>query len=165
MHRPFFVLAALSCLALTSRASAHDLGATYTIRDGRVEIEAYFDDDTPAAAARVAVTDSAGKLVAEGKTDRAGRWSFPVPADENYRIVVDHGDGHRHVIDVGRGGSQPSRTEFTRTPWIKIGLGLFLIALVAFGLGAALRTRRMKREALNRDIPATPAHPSPPGPT
>src|SRR5262245_6675650 len=147
MGRTAFFLAVLSSLALALPSAAHDLGATYRIRDGRVEIEAYFTDDTPAAGASVAVMGMAGKVITEGKTDRAGRWSFPVPAEETYQIIIDNGDGHRHVIDVGRSVSEPSRAEFTRTPWIKIGLGLFLIALVAIALQAGMRrSRSAKRE-------------------
>jgi nickel transport protein len=135
-------LALLFVLTMVSQASAHDLDAAYKIRDGRVELEVYFDDNTPARNANVIVRDSSGNIIAQGKTDHEGRWSFPVPGRENYEIVVDTGDGHRKVIESTRGSDHPSRAEFTRTPWVKMILGFLLIALAAFGVQAALRRSR-----------------------
>jgi nickel transport protein len=163
MHR---LLAFLCAIIFAGPAAAHDLGATTKVRDGRVELEAYFDDDKPARGAQVVVNDLSGNVIAQGRTDQEGRWSFAVPGQASYEITVDAGDGHRVVVSSTRAAERPSRTQFTRTPWVKIGLGLGLIALGAFGLQAALRrSRQAKDEAANRASSSSPAHPSPPGPT
>jgi hypothetical protein len=74
---------------------AHALGADCRLRGGRVEVEAFFDDDTPARNAQVSVVDADKETVAQGKTDGAGRWSFPLPAPGQYKVIVDAGAGHR----------------------------------------------------------------------
>jgi nickel transport protein len=158
-------------------ASAHALGAECRLRGDRVEVEAYYDDDTPARDARVTVQDAAKKSLAEGRTNDKGFWSFPRPQPGRYRVTVDAGAGHRATVTITVPSAQPDgttaaststgecdcckdgtstqgvqgavklsegpgREEFTRTPWLKIGLGLGVIG--GFGLAAwlALRFRR-----------------------
>src|SRR5262245_28615831 len=62
-------LAALLALVFATPAEAHKLFADCHVKGDRVEIEAYFDDDTPAAQAQVKIVDQAKKTIAEGKTD------------------------------------------------------------------------------------------------
>ena len=71
-------LAAAVLLALPAAASAHALGAEAKLKGGRVHLEAYYDDDTAADGARVKA-EGGGKVVAEGRTDEKGRWSFAAP--------------------------------------------------------------------------------------
>jgi len=89
----FLVTAAL-LLAVPSAASAHGIGVEAKLKGHRVAVEAFFDDDTPAADAKVAVTAQDGKVIAEGKTDAKGTWSFPAPAPGKYKVAVDAGGGH-----------------------------------------------------------------------
>jgi hypothetical protein len=151
--RTSFGRAVILLLLVASPAWAHNLGAECKIRGGRVELEAYFDDDTPARNAKVTLRDASSQIIVEGTTDHEGRWSVSVPKPGNYQIIVNAGDGHRHqqeltVLDRGAGtgstiaGDGPSRDEFTRTPWLKIGLGLALIALATGGVYACLRRTR-----------------------
>jgi hypothetical protein len=128
----------------------------------RVEVEAFYDDDTPAGNARVAVRDGAGKRIADGRTDAQGRWTFDRPPAGQYEVAVDAGGGHRKTVKIsvpaaapaggetpagnsGPGESTatppgevvsegPTRGEFTRTRWLNVGIGLGAIALftVAF---------------------------------
>jgi nickel transport protein len=146
----------------------HALGAEAKLKGDRVEVEAYFSDNTPARDARVAVHDAAEKAVADGRTDDQGRWHFARPAAGKYHVVVDAGDGHRARIAVTIPADQagtatattaspsdadcdcctdgvivstgPSRAEFTRWPWERVALGLSLIALAAFGWRAFRRS-------------------------
>jgi nickel transport protein len=90
-----FAVAAWVILVIPAVANAHALGAEAKLKDGRVTVEAFYDDDTPAADAKVVVTGPDGKLVAEGKTDRVGKWSFAAPPAGKYKVVVDAGAGHR----------------------------------------------------------------------
>lgn len=70
------------------------------MKDGKVTIDAYYDDDTPATDAKVSLTDAGGKVVLEGRTNETGRWSFPAPAPGKYRVVVDGGAGHRTTVSL-----------------------------------------------------------------
>jgi hypothetical protein len=89
------LLALLAAMFSVNSASAHALGAECNLRDGRLELEAYFDDDTAARDASVRLLDAGENVVAEGRTDDEGRWSYPAPAPGRYRVVVDAGAGHR----------------------------------------------------------------------
>lgn len=150
--------ALLILMLAASSASAHNLGAECKLRGDRVELEAYFDDDTPARNARVMVKDASDRLIAEGKTDHEGRWSFPTPAAGRYEVIVDAGDGHRKQQSINVPGATaasgkaissdgPPREEFTRTPWLRILAGLTLIVLIFAGLAAILRRSRRTKES------------------
>lgn len=145
--------AVVAFLAVPGVASAHGLGAEARLKDGRVVVAGYFDDDTPAANARVWAEDASQTKVAEGQTDSRGTWSFPAPAPGRYRVTVDAGSGHRATVtvtipeaaatkvdDVVSDGA--TREEFTRFPWERVALGLGLLALVGLGLPRLLRALR-----------------------
>jgi nickel transport protein len=159
----------LAAAPVGARELPHALGAEAKLRGDRVEVEAYYSDNTPARDARVTVQDAAEKAVADGRTDDQGRWQFARPAAGKYHVVVDAGDGHRArialTIPAGETGATttatadpsnpdcdcctdgvivstgPSRAEFTRFPWERVALGLSLIAL------AAVTWRTLRRPA------------------
>ncbi len=89
----FFATAAVM-LALPLVASAHAVGIEAKLKGKTVAIEAYFDDDTPAADAKITVEDESKKVIAEGTTDAKGGWSFPVPQPGKYTVLLDAGFGH-----------------------------------------------------------------------
>lgn len=95
-----FAVAAWVVLVIPAVADAHALGAEAKLKDGRVTVEAFYDDDTPAADAKVVVTDPDGKVVAEGTTDKAGKWSFAALPAGKYKVVVDAGAGHRATVTL-----------------------------------------------------------------
>jgi len=95
MKLPVQMVSLLIALLLPGVALAHAVGVEAKLKDGKVNVEAFFDDDTPAQEAKIIVTDADGKTVAEGKTDKTGRWSFPAPAAGKYKVVVEAGPGHR----------------------------------------------------------------------
>ncbi len=146
----------LLALVVVSPACAHNLGFECKLRADRLELEAYYSDDTPARRAMVTVEDSSGQLVDKGQTDHEGKWSCPLPRPGRYQIVVDAGDGHRKqelVTVPERGpvsqkriaGDGPSREEFTRTPWLKLAVGLAMIAIGSAALLAILRVKRFRK--------------------
>lgn len=163
-------LALAAILALPGIVAAHALGLEAKLREGRVHVEGYFDDDTAAAGARVWVEDALKKKVTEGVMDDRGRWSFPAPAPGRYRVVVDAGDGHRasaHVTIPGtptaaepgesKGAVEempqvvtegPTREEFTRVPWLRLGLGLGIIAGLAGAAWWGLRATKEPQAGL-----------------
>jgi formylmethanofuran dehydrogenase subunit E len=93
-------LALLGCLATARPVLAHHLGADCKVKDGKVEVEAFYDDDTQAKDAKVKLLDNEQKVVAEGRTDNKGRWSCPVPKPGMYVVLVDAGPGHSVEVKV-----------------------------------------------------------------
>jgi nickel transport protein len=136
----------LGLFALARPVAAHSLGAECTLHDGYVRLEAYYDDDTAAADARVVVRDAARDIVAKGRTDAKGTWSFPAPLPGLYRVTLDAGAGHQTTIRLRIPSNAeetrtstssaelvhegPTRAEFTRFPWGRVALGLAVIALL-----------------------------------
>jgi hypothetical protein len=109
-------LALLLTLAASRPAPAHDLGAECTLRGDRVEVEAYYDDDTPAGDARVRVLGAGGEAVALGRTDARGRWSFPRPSPGGYRVLVDAGGGHSTTVKITVTSDPKAEPQTARTP-------------------------------------------------
>lgn len=140
--------AVLAMLLLPGPLFAHGLGVQARTAAGAMIVEGYFDDDTPAAGAKLTIANARGEEVLAGVLDAAGSWRAALPAAGQYRITIDAGDGHlahttiriedRTSATVSAG---PSREEFTRVPWLRIALGLALIA----ALFAAIRLLRPKR--------------------
>lgn len=133
-------------------ASAHGIGVEARLKGDRVLIEAFFDDDTPAADAKVAVTDDSGRQLTDGRTDLKGTWSFAAPPAGKYRVTVDAGAGHlakttftippKAGIPAASADSPepevivsdgPTRATFTGPlKWVLAAIGLGLIAALAF---------------------------------
>ena len=128
----------LALLALPAFAHAHAVGVTAKLVGGSVRVEAFFDDDEPAADAKVTVRDAAGTLVAEGTTDAAGVWSFATPPAGKYAVRLDAGDGHAtttvvtvpqvaaEAVAISGGPSREARTGWHR--WAAVAVGLLAIA-------------------------------------
>ncbi len=157
-----FVLLAFAAIPFApTTAQAHALGVAYAIKGENVEIEAFYDDDSAASKAKVIVVNVKDELIANGITDKTGKWSFATPVPGKYEIRVDAGAGHRAVKTLTIPGVAPnapppkvaeitdpenadseSRSERTRTPWQKIGIGLSVIALGSCALTLGLAIRR-----------------------
>ena len=86
-------------LGVIRPVSAHHLGAECTLRGNKVEVEAFFDDNTPARNAKVSVLDAANQEVAHGRTDEKGHWAFSA-ASGRYQVLVDAGDGHAAKVAI-----------------------------------------------------------------
>ena len=151
MIRPLIAAILLLGPLAAREASAHALGAECKLRGNRVELEAYFSDNTPAQEARVVVYDKDRAALQNGTTDGEGRWSFSTLAAGDYEVVVDAGAGHRVTLKLvipdspaaPIASSGPSRQEFTRTPWLHIAGGLALIGLPSAALYFWLRKSRL----------------------
>jgi hypothetical protein len=120
-RRGGFVLPVKRIALLTSSsAAAHNLGAECKLRGANVEVEAYFDDDSPARDAKVHVLDQEGKTVAQGRTDAQGRWTFSTPPPGRYRVAVDGGYGHLAEVKITvPSARQPRKTRQVRRPSAK----------------------------------------------
>jgi hypothetical protein len=144
-------------LAVAPAAWAHALHAEAKLKGDTVTVEAFFDDDTPARGAKVAVRDERGREVAAGRTDERGVWSFPRPAAGKYEVVVDAGAGHRSrpapltiPTETALGAHRPppeevrvtpgpTRGELTRFPWLRLVLGVLAVGGLAALLWLATR--------------------------
>ncbi len=160
----------IGVLAVPGWAQAHAVGVEAKWKGAKVTVETFYDDDTPAVAAKVRVIGEDGAAVAEGKTDDKGQWSFPTPPTGKYRIAIDAGAGHlakttltipsretrppaTHAGKEAVVGAQPTnepgvvvsdgptREEMTGPQrWIMAGVGLLVIA--ALTVLARLATRK-----------------------
>ncbi|MSU77815.1 MAG: carboxypeptidase regulatory-like domain-containing protein [Gemmataceae bacterium] len=154
-------LAFLSVFA--APALAHRVFIAFAARENHIEIEAFYEDDTPAYTAKVKVVDDDGTTVAEGMTDAKGLWTFPAPKPGTYVVHLDAGAGHRlkkkltvplmetksdvppsanEVPTPSENSSVETRDEQTRTPWARIGLGL---AFIGGASGTLLLVSRMRQ--------------------
>lgn len=160
------VPAVLLMLTVCGWTSAHELGAEIHRTGDRIDVVAYFDDDTPAMGAKVTLTDATGKVVITGKTDRRGLFAFTKPNPGVYKVDVDAGDGHKLTrpltltitgdpsdpnADAGTTvvSDGPSREEFTRTRWEGLVGGLVAIGLA--GLVAFAYVRSGKQQVHQSD--------------
>ncbi len=169
-HRLTPTLALLTALLLAGRADAHKLGADCRLHDGRVELEAYYDDNTPARDARVGIEDTAHRLVTEGRTDAKGCWSFAALPPGHYLVIVDAGAGHRAQMDITLpaeptaptatvapgacdccDGTEPAslsdgpgRAAFTACPWLRLAIGVAILGSVGGGFWIARRVGAAK---------------------
>lgn len=152
MHRSrsssLFVVGALAlavALLVPRSAAAHDLRAKVIPDADPIRVEAGFDDDTPAAGARVEVTDAEGRTIASGVLDEKGVWSFPKPGPGSYLIVVEL-TGHRDPVRLEIPEATPplafSSWRLDKNLGLAIGLVLLLGGTLAFVL-----LRRVKRRA------------------
>src|SRR5262249_53707745 len=131
------------------------------VRENRLRVEAFYDDDTPAQQAKIVVKNDRKEIVAEGFTDERGNWSCDAPSAGEYSIRAESvGHVHQETIRIKAtpGVDQEdyavghawvtseltaTREQQTATPWLKLAFGLGIIA----GVGALVWfARRITRE-------------------
>jgi hypothetical protein len=149
-------------LTLAGNACAHAVGVDYRIRSGKVEVEVYFDDGSAVPRANVQIVNGKDEVIAEGVTDKEGRWIAATPRPGQYEIRVDAGAGHRakKKLDVPEpppapeapsvsaavdDTPSPERLEFTRFRWDGLLFGCVAIAAVSGALLVGLRMRQKVR--------------------
>ena len=145
------LLTAVVAVLMPARVFAHAVGVECKFKDGKVLVEAFYDDDTPAAKAKVEVVNAKDEIIAKDMTDNAGRWSFAAPAPGKYEVRVDAGAGHRATTSITIPGaatpepvtsiSENTRAGFTGVPWLKMTIGFVTIGTLcgAFLIASALR--------------------------
>lgn len=146
-------------------ASAHAIGVEAKLQGDRLRIEAYFDDDSPAADAKVALTAADGRTVAEGRTDKDGIWTTTAPEPGKYHVAVDAGGGHQAKTAVTippRDGAAPSTALTAEEPVVSDGpsrtvfTGPMKWAMAAVGLGVIAAVSLVARRLLGKK-PAPPS--------
>ena len=157
----WFLLAVLVLASQPTSAFAHNVGVDCTLRGDKVEVETFYDDDTPAIKAKISVVNAKDEVVAAGVTDANGRWSFAAPIPGKYEVRADAGAGHRAktTINIPGASAAPTagtvnegrkRAEITGFPWLNVLLGLTIIG----GCGAAFLIasyRRRNQESARAD--------------
>ncbi len=95
------VTALAALLSAAGAARAHKLEAQCFVRPFfRVQVEAWYETEEPAAAARVQAFTAGGKLLAEGRTNEKGVFVFACGATGPVRVAVSAGGGHRKEVTV-----------------------------------------------------------------
>lgn len=151
----------LAVLLMVSHAAAHAIDGRWRIRADKLEVRAFFDDDSPAEDAKVRVLDLEAKQVQEGKTDADGLCVLPLPPAGEYHIVIDAGAGHRKTIEIrvpaaGYPAGSSADDYFgpdqpTSQRWLKAGIGIGVIGVLALAAWVALR--RSGKSSPVSDIP------------
>ena len=84
-------------LGIAVPAMAHKVNIFAYVEKGTVFTESYFPDGKKVEGGRIEVLDTSGKKLLEGKTDKEGLFSFPLPAKkEDLTIVVEASMGHKN---------------------------------------------------------------------
>lgn len=144
--RVWLALIAITALVALSIQAAHAHRLYVDWKVGEVEVKAYFGGGEPCRDAVVKVYDAdTGGLVAEGRTDGEGRFSFePIVGVTRYEVVVEavHMPGHRAraVIDLAAG-----RVEAAEMPlYLRVLAGLGWLMGLAGAAMAYVGWRRGK---------------------
>jgi len=87
----FFVV-----LLASGPALAHKVNLFAYAEGGTVFSESYFPDGRAVEGGKVLVYDSKDHLLLEGKTDTQGLFNFEIPKNDDLKIVIDAGMGHKN---------------------------------------------------------------------
>jgi len=84
-------------LGIAVPAMAHKVNIFAYVEKGMVFTESYFPDGKKVEGGSVEVLDGSGKKLLEGKTDKEGLFSFPLPAKkQDLTIVLNASMGHKN---------------------------------------------------------------------
>lgn len=83
-------------------AFAHKVNMFAYPEGNEIFIEGYFSDGKRPMHSEVKVFDSAGKELLSGLTNEEGQFSFVIPKDDDLRITLNAGQGHRTEYTLSR---------------------------------------------------------------
>ncbi len=100
----FFAVLMVSVLAVADVpfAWAHKVNMFAFAEGAEIYVEGYFSDGKRARNSTVKVYDSQDRLLVEGRTDEEGQFTFPIPVEDDLRISLDAGMGHRTEYRLSR---------------------------------------------------------------
>jgi len=101
----------LFIFATGSEALAHKVNVFAYVEGDTVFTESYFNDGRKCVDSKIEVFDSAGNRLLEGKTNKAGEFSFKVPIKTDLRIVLTASMGHRAEYTVPASELPKSETQ------------------------------------------------------
>lgn len=85
----------LFIFATGSEALAHRVNVFAYVEEDTVFTESYFNDGRKCVDSKIEVFDCDGNRLLEGKTNKAGEFSFKVPMKTDLRIILTASMGHR----------------------------------------------------------------------
>lgn len=127
------MLAVLAFLMFQAVVSAHGLDMTLKVADRTVTVTLVFDDDTPCDGAVIKVLSAGGEVVAEGKSDANGVWTFPAPKPGDYTVRAKTEDGHaaKQPLTISADPTPAEQPVSVRPPRLLfLGVGLLGITVV-----------------------------------
>ena len=77
-------------------ASAHKVSIFAYTSNGTIFTESYFPDGTPVSDGKIEIYDGRSHKLLEGKTDKEGKYSAPIPVKDDLTIVIDASMGHKN---------------------------------------------------------------------
>ncbi len=105
MPKRFSSPVAKACVAFTIvlfaalPALAHKVNIFAYVESNVVYTESYFPDGKTVADGSIEVITPSGEILAQGKTDQEGNFSFPLPAQqEDLTIVLNASMGHKSTF-------------------------------------------------------------------
>lgn len=84
-------------LLAAAPAQAHKVNVFAYVEGDTVYTESYFPDGRPVAEGTIEVLNANGEKLLEGKTDKEGLFSFPLPAKEDLTIAIIASMGHKNT--------------------------------------------------------------------
>ena len=88
-------LSVVLLLLLSVSAFAHTLMMTVNSNDdGTATVAGFFSTGTEASGVKAMIKDTKGNVLASGKTDEIGEWTFRIPSVD-YVVFLDAGVGHQ----------------------------------------------------------------------
>ena len=102
-YRKLIIRCTLLCVLLTattSAALAHRVNIFAYVEGATVYTESYFSDGTKVKGGIVEVYDSQGNKLLEGRTNEKGEFNFKPPREDDLRIVLQAGMGHRNTYNL-----------------------------------------------------------------
>ena len=108
------LIALAGLLTVSTVAEAHKVNMFAYVEGNDIFIEGYFSDGKKAIEADVTAVDTAGNVVATGKTDGEGQLTIPIPLRTDLRLVLNAGMGHQtdytiYADELGGQASNDSR--------------------------------------------------------
>jgi nickel transport protein len=85
----------MAVLMAAGAASAHRVNIFAWVEGDTVRVECKYPDGTKVHEGTIRVFDSGGKELLNGKTNDQGEFAFKVPKQDDLKIVLEAGMGHR----------------------------------------------------------------------
>jgi hypothetical protein len=76
---------------------ADDLDTELGLKGNIVAVKVFHEDQTPAKGLKVALVDAQKNVIADGKINADGEWSWPAPGPGLYHVVLDPGTGDKDI--------------------------------------------------------------------
>ncbi|MBN1140236.1 MAG: hypothetical protein JXB25_00345 [Deltaproteobacteria bacterium] len=109
--------------ALASSAHAHRVMIFAWVEGDTIHTASKFSNGKRVQGGEVVVLDRQGKVLVTGKSDQQGAFSFPLPARDDLRLVLNAGMGHRAewilAADELAAAAEPSAPPVAATPATK----------------------------------------------